>query len=89
MHLRVNKNEPLATTIKNITPVVYSEFVLKLGDSGQTLIFLVADMLTGALMLDDQANRPSISVAETSTSTKSKGQRVYTKATQILNKVSC
>ena len=31
---RDNKNEPCATKIKNITTVVYSEWVLKVGDSG-------------------------------------------------------
>ena len=34
MCLKVNQNEPFATTVKNIMLVVLSEFVLKVGDSG-------------------------------------------------------
>ena len=36
------KNEPCATKIK-ITPVVYSEFFLKVGHSGQISVFMAAD----------------------------------------------
>ena len=37
-----------AVTIKNIMQVVYLQFVLKEGDSGETSVFLGADMLTMA-----------------------------------------
>ena len=45
---RGNKNQPSAFLIKNIIPVVYSECVLKLGDSGHFFSSLRADMSPSA-----------------------------------------
>ena len=45
----INTNLQFATKIKNNTLVVFSECVLKLGDSGQISILQSADMLTSAI----------------------------------------
>ena len=44
--IRVNKNYPHATTIMNITLVVFSEFFLKVTEGGKISILLPADLLT-------------------------------------------
>ena len=46
MPKRVYKNLPCAHQINDIMPVVYSEFLQKLGDHGHFSIILAADMLT-------------------------------------------
>ena len=54
MHL----NEFMKTTLKNVVPVVYSDVILKVGDSGKILMFRVADMLID-LILGNRCSKTS------------------------------